>query len=253
MAPWPRNFDSNTSGTRIGGSDEESGGLRGGELFVVPDEIGRLLPARGARPIFIFDGHGHAERLNVLANLAEHPDARIVHLHERADALSGREPQHGYRARARHRVAIESHHAQGVAGERNPVHLGGARVEDMQQDALPLLDPERLAESHDLAVDRGDRVARVHRAVFIREQVAGPVMQGKKELLIVARGIVARFDHQKSVLSAVLRPREIVHRHGMGVIPAKAGGARRKGVAKRSSRQRWAACLLRWRRPHRVA
>ena len=49
----------------------------------------------GAAHIFIFDGHGHAKRPDVLAYLAEHPDARIVHLHERTDALRGREPQHG--------------------------------------------------------------------------------------------------------------------------------------------------------------
>ena len=56
-------------------------------------------------------------------------------------------------------------------------------------------------------------------------------MQRKKELLIVARGILTRLDHQKAVLSAVLRSSEVVHRHGVGVIPAKAGRAGREGVA----------------------
>jgi hypothetical protein len=56
-------------------------------------------------------------------------------------------------------------------------------------------------------------------------------MQGEKVLLIVARRIIAWLDHEEAVLSAVLRARKVVHRHGMGVIPAKAGRPRRQLVA----------------------
>jgi hypothetical protein len=36
------------------------------------------------------------------------------------------------------------------AGERDPVNFGGTGVKNLQQDALPLFDPERLTKSHAL-------------------------------------------------------------------------------------------------------
>src|ERR1700722_10709866 len=52
-------------------------GLRSRKLLMARDEIGRLLPASRAAPVLVFDSHRHAERLDVLANLAEYPDAGV--------------------------------------------------------------------------------------------------------------------------------------------------------------------------------
>src|ERR1700744_2155612 len=101
----------------------------------------------------------------------------------------------------------------------------------MQKDALPLLNAQRFAKSHHLAVDGGDTVAWIHRAVGSAEQVTVPIVKGEKKFLIVESGVVAWFYHQKAVLTAVLSAGEIAHRHGVSVIPAKTGRARHEGVA----------------------
>ena len=56
-------------------------------------------------------------------------------------------------------------------------------------------------------------------------------MQREEDLLVIARRIVTRFDEQKSVLTSVLAPVQILAGRNVGVIPAEARGARGKRVA----------------------
>src|ERR1700722_2729650 len=202
------------------------------ELFVTPDQIGRLLPARRAALVGIFDNDAHAGGLHVPADLAENPNARIVHRHERADTLARREAQHRYHLARWRRIAVECDHAQLVAGERYPVYFAGAGIEHVQQHALTLLDSQWLTRSHDFAIDGGDFVARVHGTVVASQHVAAPIVQREEKLLIVASGLIAGLDHQEAMLSAILPARQITHRHRVRVVPAKAGRARYKGITR---------------------
>jgi hypothetical protein len=61
--------------------------------------------------------------------------------------------------------------------------------------------------------------------------MAVPIVQGEKELLIVACGTIARLDHQEAVLAAVLGASEVAHGHGVSVIPAKSGRTWCKRIA----------------------
>ncbi len=52
-----------------------------------------------------------------------------------------------------------------------------------------------------------------------------PVAQGEEELLVVVAGIVAAVDVDEAELAGVGPFVQVVHGHGVGVIPAAAGGA----------------------------
>ena len=59
-------------------------------------------------------------------------------------------------------------------------------------------------------------------------------MEGEEEFLVVMGGVFARvcwIDHQEAVLASVLGFFEVGSGEGVGVIPAKACGAGRVGVA----------------------
>ena len=164
----------------------------------------------------------------------------MVHFHQRADSLGGRQAKHGDQLRLGYLVAIERDHLELMPGKSNPMHFRRARVQDLKKNLLAGLYPQRLAEAQHAAVDGGDVVGWVHGAIGARQQRGVPVMQRQEDFLVIAPWVVAWFDEQKSVLPGVLAAMEIFAGKDVGVIPAKARGTGGKGVT------RLAACRDRW-------
>src|ERR1700723_1023793 len=108
------------------------------------------------------------------------------------------------------------------------MHFRRAGVEDMQHHPLSLLNPKRLPETHHPSINGGHVIDGVHRAVVRPHQMSPPVMQPKKELLVVACWVDPWLHKQEAMLAPILSTGEIVHRHGMRVIPAKAARLRRE-------------------------
>ena len=63
-----------------------------GKLAVIPEKIFGLLPGGFAGAAGVFDDDSRACGLDVFADLAEDPDAGVVHFDKDADALGWREP-----------------------------------------------------------------------------------------------------------------------------------------------------------------
>lgn len=78
---------------------------------------------------------------------SEDPDAWVVHLDDGVDALAGTEEEGLDRGGCRNRAAVEGDHLKRVAWQREASVLDGRGVEDAQQDALALFDPDGLAGS----------------------------------------------------------------------------------------------------------
>ena len=61
--------------------------------------------------------------------------------------------QHIHQLRLRHRIAVQGHNLKMVAGQRELNVLGGAGIQEVEQDALSLFDAHRLAIPQALAID----------------------------------------------------------------------------------------------------
>ena len=114
------------------------------------------------------------------------------------DAFGGRERSMGTDCGRGDGVAVEGDDAEGVAGERDPVHFGGAGVEDVEHEALALLDAQRLAEAEHLAVDGGDVVSGSHVAVVAGLELAVPVVEVEEDFGVVVAGVAGGFDDEES-------------------------------------------------------
>ena len=156
----------------------------------------------------------------------------MVHLHQRADPLGGGQAKHRDQLRLSYLVAIERDHLELMPGKSDPVHFRRTRIQDLKENLLAGLYPQRLAEAQHAAIDGGHVVGRVHGTVSAREQRGVPVMQREEDFLVIVPRVVARFDEQKSVLAGVLAAVQIFAGKDVGVIPAKAGGTRGKRVAR---------------------
>ena len=177
-----------------------------------------------------------------------------IHRHNRRHALRRSEPQHRHRARLRDRIAIQRDDLKTVPRQRNPVHLRRAGVQHVQHHALALLHPHRLAEAQHLAVDGRHLVVGHRGAVGARASSRPPQSCSARKISRSYAGraaAVARLDHQKSMLPAVLPLTQIVARKGVRVEPAEAGRVGREGDRASTPRARSSASLppSRRRRP----
>ena len=143
----------------------------------------------------------------------------------------------------------------------------------MKQHALARLDANRLARAERLVVDginigsalpgpgpriqhrrpfrlrrAGIEIVGIHRLIG---EVRLPIAQREIVFLIVVAGIGRALDDQKAELPGETAAMQVVHRHGVGVIPARAGGRGRELIAARSVRRARRACLLPPNRRHR--
>jgi hypothetical protein len=104
-------------------------------------------------PIGILRYDAHAVLAIVVMRRPQNPNSGILHFHHRVDAFGSAQFQELNRLRMRQGIAVEPHHLEDMAGERQLDILGGAGVEDVKQHALALLDAQGLAESETFAVD----------------------------------------------------------------------------------------------------
>jgi len=196
----------------------------GGELVVIPKKRFRLVPHGFAGGIGIFKDDAHPGGLHMPADFAENPCAGIVHFDDGRDAFGRREAQHGYGLRSRDSVAVEGDDFEGVARQGDPMNLGGAAVEDVQEYALAGLYLYRIAEAEHLAVDGGNIVDGVHVAVVVGHEVTVPIVEGEEDFAVVVARVGAWFDEKEAVQATELRAGEVFSGEGVGVIPAKARG-----------------------------
>ena len=135
-------------------------------------------------------------------------------------------------------------------GQRDAAVFDGAGVQEMDQQPLAFADADRITGTKRLVVDRvGHRAdfeavgIRVHRRrLFQQRPIVGivvlvvhgpgeerlPVAQGEKEFLVVLAGIVAAVNVNKAKLAGVGTLVQVIHGHGVGVIPAASRGPRRE-------------------------
>ena len=69
-------------------------------------------------------------------------------------------------------------------------------------------------------------------------RVTVPIMERKEYLLVIARGIRSRIDHEETEFPRVGRAIQVVAGRHVGVIPAEAGGLRHPRVALRATVRR---------------
>src|ERR1019366_5385554 len=83
----------------------------------------------------------------------------MVHLDDGGNAFRGAEPQYRHRDRRRYRVAVERHNLERMAWQSQTANLRSAAIEDMEQHALAVLNPDRLAMAQHATVDGEQAVA----------------------------------------------------------------------------------------------
>ena len=94
---------------------------------------------------------------------------------------------------------------------------------------------DRLAESQHFVIDGGVTVGHFLVALRAALDMAIPIMQRQKDLLVVTRGIVGWIDHQKAELARIRGTVHIVSGEGVRVVPAKSGRPRLPGVSLRTA------------------
>ena len=95
----------------------------------------------------VLDHHAHAVPAIVIVEIAHHPHAGMIHLNDGGDALGRAEPEHRNLGRRRHGITVERDDTKGVAGQGEAADLASTGIQYMEQDALALLDPERIADA----------------------------------------------------------------------------------------------------------
>ena len=83
----------------------------------------------------------------------------MIHFDDRRDAFGCAEPEYGHVCLRRHRIAVERHDAEDMAGESEAADFGCARIEHMEQHALALLDADGFAVTEHPAIDAEQLVA----------------------------------------------------------------------------------------------
>ena len=200
----------------------------------------------------------------VVTQITEHPNTGPVHFHDRRHAFRRAEPEHRNFCGRRDRIAVECHdHFERVPRKREAANLSGAAVEHVEQDALALLDANRLAVTEHAAVDREQPIAdlvtlrlslrqgrlhrrfarylelfdsivrckKIHRHVAAAAERRREFLEHEKHFLVVAARFVSGLDIDRADLTAVLAGAEIVARDQMRVIKAEAGRPGHKGDA----------------------
>ena len=117
-----------------------------------------------------------------------------------------------------------------MAGEGDPVNVGGAGVEDVEQEALALPNADGFAGAEHLAVDGGDIVGGGHIAVAAGEEVSRPIVEGEEGFGVVVAGMTGRFNDQRAEEAAVEAFAQVITGAHVGMVPAEAGRVRRERV-----------------------
>src|SRR5512146_1769976 len=177
----------------------------------------------------------------------------MVHFDDGGDAFGGTDPEDRNTRGIGNRIAIERNHLEFVAGKSEAADLGGAPVQDMEENALALLYANGFGVAEFAAVDGERTVAdfvafrhsfrerRFHRRFTLffeglhrsagREDVLGHVaaaaerwlefLEDEEDFTIVVAGFATTLDIDGSDLAAVLTGREIGARAVVRVIEAE--------------------------------
>src|ERR1700733_2255225 len=130
----------------------------------------------------------------------------MAHLDDGVDPFASAQIERRYFTRLRHQISIQRGDKKFVACKSNLNILSRTGVEDVEQNALPSLDANRLTVTKRLAVDRADAVADLDHAgtpVGFTELLHGgwvvivvhveikrlPLMRGEEDLLVIAPGV----------------------------------------------------------------
>ena len=80
----------------------------------------------------------------------EHPDTRLIHFHNGVDAFGDSHLQIVDGGWGRNGIAIQRDHLKAMAGQGQRQLPSGVRIEDAEQDPLPLTDADGFAISQGL-------------------------------------------------------------------------------------------------------
>ncbi len=116
-------------------------------------DFGARHPLRRAVLIGVFDHNAQAALANRILRRAQDPNAGLVHLHDRVDALTRTQHQNVHGRRRGHRISIQRDHVEFVTGQRQVPVLDGARVQKMKQHSFAGIHADGLARAQRLVVD----------------------------------------------------------------------------------------------------
>ena len=232
------------------------GGPGGGEAEVVPLEGGRGSPEGLGLLIGVFDDDAHAVVAVVVGEIAENPDAGMIHGDEGGDALGRAEPEDRNLGAGGDGVAVESDDFEGVTGEGEAANFCGAAVEDVEEQAFAGFDSDGIAVAEHAAIDGEGVVAdfetvrhafgkrsfhggfanglerfvarigseEVHVHIAATAEGRLEFLEGEKDFAVVIAGRRNGFDVNGADLAGILAGREIRASAIVGVIEAETRG-----------------------------
>ena len=189
---------------------------------------------------------------NVIRQVAHDPDTGSFHFNHGRNALRRAYPKHRRRHRIGHRISVQCHDLEGVSRQSEAANLGRASIQDVKQNSLAPLDPDRFSMAEHPSVDRerpiadlitvrhtlGQRGFHGRLALFfeglnfgwgqeILRHVATTaeswlkLLEHEKHFAIVSTRLVLRFDVHGPNFAAILSGRKVCTRAVMRVIKAQ--------------------------------
>ncbi len=122
-------------------------------MGVVPFEGSGSEPLRLGFAAGVFDDDAHAVMAIVVVEVSHDPDAGMIHFDDGGEALGGSEPENGNADGLGERVAVHGDDGEGVAGKGEAANLGGAGVEDVEENALAGFHADGFAVAEHASVD----------------------------------------------------------------------------------------------------
>src|SRR5580700_605549 len=126
---------------------------RAAEAEIIPRLVAGGSVLRFALPICVFHQDPHSTSSHAVCHRAENPDAWIIHVDNGIDALTYAEIEHAHRSGARHRVAVQCEDVKRVPRQMQLNVLRRTCIQNVKEDALALLYPERTAMAQSFSID----------------------------------------------------------------------------------------------------
>ncbi len=134
-------------------------------------------------------------------------------------------------------------HADRLAGAERLI-VDGKNIGRHLQPRRPRIEHRRLFRLR----QRGIEIVVIHQLVG---EIRLPIAQRQVVFLIEVAGIIRSLDDQKAEHAGKTAAVQVVHRHGVGVIPAGAGGRGRELITAASVRRHYRGAFFLRIRPHR--
>ena len=101
----------------------------------------------------IFHHDAHTVVPVIVVKVPQNPNARMIHFDDGRNPFRCPQPQNGNRGWIRHWISIERDDLEGMTGQGEAADLRRTSVEDMKENTLSLLYPDRFAMTEHPAVD----------------------------------------------------------------------------------------------------